>query len=320
MPPEERIIFRENLLLGEAPVTSAQAAFQVEVGASTIVSDYISLVKPRIVVMNLFSALVGLALAVGTAIPLCTASFLLISGVFVASGCGTLGSYYDRDIDRLMKRTSGRPLPSGRMSPRKALYAGIFMIPAGLIVAVIWLNLLTTFLIAIGAAIFISYTIWLKRRTPWSVVIGGLSGSCAVLAGFAAATGGIALPAILICILVFLWTPGHFWSLSIWSRDDYERAKVPTLSVVHGEKATAKYIIISNIALILFTVISYLLGIFGEIYLIASLALGLLIFAENVKLYSEPTGERAWRAFKLSSPYLGIVYVAILIDVFLRGV
>ncbi|MFQ5925285.1 MAG: heme o synthase [Dehalococcoidia bacterium] len=290
--------------------------------AWTTVAAYISLLKLRTVALNILSALTGVflaVLAVGSGIPWNTASILIISGGLVAAGSGAINSYLDRDIDEVMQRTSRRPLPSGRIKPaKKALYIGIFLVILGLIIAVVGLNLMTTLFIALGATIYIFiYTMWLKRKTPWSVVVGGLAGSCALLAGWSSVTTSFGLPALLFSIFVLLWTPGHFWGLAIRNKDDSERASIPTLPTIYGERIAAKWAASSSMALVPFSIIPYALGILGEAYLIISLSVGLIVLIPNIRLYFAPTAQKAWTVFKLSSPYLAIVYLAVAIDILL---
>lgn len=237
----------------------------------------------------------------------------------VAAGCGALNSYLDKDIDKVMRRTSRRPIPLGLIEPtEKAVYVGIPLIIIGLIISAVGLNLLTTLFIALGATIYVLvYTMWLKRRTPWSIVIGGLAGSCALLAGWFSVTTSFGLLPLLFSIFLFLWTPGHFWGLAITTKDDSERANIPTLPTIYGEKIASQLAALSNMILIPFSIIPYALGIMGEAYLFMSLSVGLVILIPNIKLYFSPTAQRAWTVFKISSPYLAIVYMAIIIDIFL---
>ncbi len=283
------------------------------------VTVYISLLKVRSATLNSLSALMGVFLAAGSGISWVIASVAVISVWLVAAGCGALNSYLDRDIDKVMHRTSRRPLPFGVIkSVEKALYAGIFLIAIGLIASAVWLNLLATLFIALGATIYILvYTMWLKRKTPWSVVIGGLAGSCALLAGWFSVTTSFGLLPLFLAIFVFLWTPGHFWGLAIRSKDDSQRANIPTLPTIYGEKTASKWTALSNIILIPLSIIPYALGIMGEAYLFISLIIGLIVLIANMRLYFTPTAQKAWTVFKISSPYLVIVYIAVAIDIFL---
>jgi protoheme IX farnesyltransferase len=262
---------------------------------------------------------VGVLLAAGSGIPWGMASIVIISVWLAAAGSGALNSYLDRDIDEVMYRTSRRPLPLGRIRPaEKALYAGILLAIIGLIISAVWLNLLATLFIALGAAVYIFvYTMWLKRKTPWSIVIGGLAGSCALLAGWFSVTTSFSLPPLLFSIFIFLWTPGHFWGLAIMTKDDSERASIPNLPTIYGERVTAQWAALANIALVPFSIIPYVLGILSEVYLFISVIVGLIVLVANTKLYFAPTAQRAWTVFKLSSPYLAIVYIAVAIDILL---
>lgn len=280
---------------------------------------YMALLKLRSATLNALSALMGIFLAAGANIPWDRAFVLLVSVWLVAAGCGALNSYIDRDIDQIMYRTSRRPLPLGLIEPaEKALYVGIFLVALGLLISVVWLNLLVTLFISSGAAIYIFvYTMWLKRRTSWSVVIGGLAGTCALLAGAVSVTTNLSLLPFLFGLFVFLWTLGHFWSLSIRIKDDNKRANIPSIATIHGEKTTSKWTALSNIVLLPVSIIPYALGMLGEVYLSISLIIGLIVLATSIKLYFAPTTERAWTVFKLSSLYLTSVYVAVAVDILL---
>ena len=281
---------------------------------------YMSLLKLRSATLNSLSALMGMLLAAGSGISWSMASSLIISVWLVAAGSGALNSYLDRDIDKVMHRTSRRPLPFGRIKPaEKALYTGMLLVSAGLIISSVWLSWLATLFIALGAVIYIFvYTMWLKRKTPWGIVIGGLAGSCALLAGWASVTASFSLSPLLFSVFIFLWTPGHFWGLAIRTKDDCERANLPTLPTIYGERVASKWAALSNIVLLPLSTIPYILGMLGEPYLFISLVGGLIVLAVNIKLYLTPTPQNAWTAFKLSSPYLAIVYLAVAVDIFLR--
>ncbi len=283
------------------------------------VAAYKSLLKLPSATLNSLSALVGVLLASGGDIPWGITSIVIISVWLAAAGSGALNSYLDRDIDKIMYRTSCRPLPLGRIKPaEKALYAGILLVIIGLIISAVWLNLLATLFIALGAAVYIFvYTMWLKRKTPWSIVIGGLAGSCALLAGWFSVTNSFSLSPVLFSIFIFLWTPGHFWGLAIRTKDDSERARLPNLPTIYGGAVTAQWAALANVALIPLSIIPYVLGILSEAYLFISIIAGLILLVANTKLYFAPTDQRAWTVFKLSSPYLAIIYIAVAIDILL---
>ncbi len=283
------------------------------------VAAYIALLKFRSATLNSFSALMGMLLATGSGSSWGTAFILFASVWLVAAGCGALNSYLDRDIDRVMRRTSRRPLALGIIKPaEKALYSGIFLVIIGIIISGVWLSILATLFIVSGAAIYaFVYTMWLKRKTPWSIVIGGLAGSCALLAGWFSVTNSFGLSPLLFSIFIFLWTLGHFWGLAISTKDDSERASIPNLPTIYGGTVTAQWAALANIALVPFSIIPYLLGILSEIYLFISVIVGLVVLVANTKLYFIPTDQRAWTVFKLSSPYLATVYIAVAIDILL---
>ncbi len=285
-----------------------------------VATAYLSLLKLRSATLNSLSALMGVFLATGSGISWATAAISVISVWLVAAGSGALNSYLDRDIDRVMHRTSRRSLPFGVIQPaEKALYVGILLVIGGLTVSVVWLNLMATLFIGSGAVIYIFvYTIWLKRRTPWSVVVGGLAGSCALLAGWFSVATSFSLIPLFFVIFIFLWTPGHFWGLAIRTKDDSQRANIPTLATTYGEKMASKWAALSNIVLIPLSIIPYTLGIMGQAYLLISLIMGLIVLTANIRLYFTPTAQKAWTVFKISSPYLVFVYLAVAIDVLLK--
>ncbi len=211
---------------------------------------YLPLLKLRSVILNVLSGLTGAVLAAGGGPPLWSVLAVTAAGALAAAGCGAVNCYLDRDIDQVMQRTRHRPLPMNRIAPpENALRAGLFLIVVGLAISIAWLSLLTTLFIALGVAIYIPvYTMWLKRRTQWSVVVGGLAGSCALVAGWVAVGGSLDWPVLFFGTFVFLWTPAHFWGLAIRTREDSRRAGVPTLPVVYGDSATFKLIALSNAA------------------------------------------------------------------------
>lgn len=275
----------------------------------------LSIVKPRIVALNLLAALAGSVLASGGAVPWRRAAALLVLGGLVAAGCGTVGSYADRRIDGLMERTRRRPLPSGGMSPGAVLSAGLLMIATGLTLSSILLNPLATAMMALGTGVFLLYAFSLKMKTPLSVVIGGVSGSCSLLAGGAAVGESLGPLLALTALLIFLWTPGHFWSLAIWIEEDYARAGVPTLPAVYGAQRSAKLAALSNTAPVLLSVAPYLRGDLGPIYLAAALLSGAAVLLENLRLFTDSSPERARRVFKLSGIYLAVLFLAAILDV-----
>lgn len=285
---------------------------------STLVA-YASLLKLRSASLNSLTAAIGVLLAAGSDIPWVTVFVVVISVWLVAAGCGAINCYLDRDIDKLMLRTSKRPLPLGRIKPaEKSLYLGVLLTSIGLTISALWLNLLSVAAIAAGAIIYVLvYTLWLKRKTPWSVVVGGLAGSSALLAGWFSVTASFGLPPLLFGALIFLWTLPHYWGLAIATTDQSKRAGIPTLPVIYGKRVASRYTAISAMILVPFSVLPYVLGIVGQAYLFISLIIGAIVLRANIKLYFAPTAQTAWAAFKISSPYLAIIYIAVAIDILL---
>ena len=239
---------------------------------------------------------------------------IIIAGILSSAGSSALNHYFDRDIDPLMKRTSTRPIPSGRMSARSVLLYGVFVSAASVIYAAVTLNLVSTFFIAVGIFFYvIVYTAWLKRSNSSNIVIGGFAGSAASMAGWSAATGSMDLLGALVGILVFVWTPSHFWCLAMKIRDDYAVAKVPMLPVLIGMQKTSKYILINTAILLPYSLALYALGL-GLVYLTVAAISGGLLLVYHYRLTKNPTPEFAWKAYKVTAPYLAVIFVAIALD------
>jgi len=271
--------------------------------------------KPRIVLLLDFTALAAF-LATPSSINIPRLVAVIAAGTLASGGAGALNSYLDEDIDRSMGRTSRRPIPQGDISPFKALIFGLALIGGGLVISALYLPLLAGLFILLGAAVYVLfYTKYLKRRTSLNIVLGGSAGSCAPLAGWAAATGNLSNVAPwLMALLVFVWTPSHFWALAMRAVGDYTRVGIPMLPVVVGEKKTAQYIALNTFLLVPLSLALVWFG-FGLLYLVVASILGLGMILVDVKLAMNPTKARAWTAFKFSSPYLAIVFLAMALDV-----
>ena len=287
----------------------------MQIRHSTPVSAYWELMKPKIVLLLDFTAIMAFLVPLAT-VNIIRLAAIAVAGTLASGGAGALNSYLDEDIDRTMKRTSRRPIPQGEVSPRKALLFGVSLIAIGLLVAVLLLPLLAAFFVFLGAAIYVLfYTKYLKRRTTLNIVLGGSAGSCAPLAGWAAATGNLSAAAPwLMALLVFVWTPSHFWALAMRAVADYSKAGIPMLPVVVGEKKTAQYIAINTFLLVPLSLALVPFG-FGLLYLVVAGLLGLGMIFLDLKLVANPTKAQAWAAFKFSSPYLAIVFLAMALDV-----
>lgn len=279
------------------------------------VSAYWELMKPKIVLLLDFTALAAFVVAAG-GVSVVRLVAVLVAGTLASGGAGALNSYLDKDIDRTMGRTSRRPIPVGEVSPKRALGFGIALIAAGLSVSVLLLPLLAGLLILLGAAIYVLfYTKYLKRRTSLNIVLGGSAGSCAPLAGWAAATGNLsAATPWLMAALVFVWTPSHFWALALRAVNDYTKAGIPMLPVVLGERKTAQYIALNTFLLVPLSLALVPFG-FGLVYLAIAGLSGLGMIFVDLKLAFSPTKAQAWTAFKFSSPYLAILFSAMMLDI-----
>ncbi len=273
------------------------------------------LTKPRIVALLDFTALAAFLVA-GSHIDWLKLVTVLVAGTLASGGAGALNCYLDRDLDQSMKRTSQRPIPKGEITPGKALVFGLVMLGGGVLVSILVLPALASLFIFLGAAIYVLfYTKWLKPRTTLNIVLGGSAGSCAPLAGWAAATGQLASPVPwLMALLVFVWTPSHFWGLAIRAVGDYSKAGIPMLPAVVGEKRAAQYIALNTFLLVPLSLVFVPLGLFGIIYLLVALVLGLWLLVTDLRLAFNPTKAQAWTAFKVSSPYLAIIFLAMIID------
>ena len=279
--------------------------------------EILEISKPRIVILLVITAVTSMYAAsklIGPELNNWGLLNIIISGALASAGSSALNHYYDKDIDTLMKRTSTRPIPSGRMSAKSVLAYGLAVSAASVIYAGITLNLVSTFFIALGIFFYvIVYTVWLKRNNSSNIVIGGFAGSAASMAGWSAATGSMDLLGALVGILVFIWTPSHFWCLAMKIRDDYAEAKVPMLPVLVGMQKTSNYILINTTILLPYSLMLYAFGL-GLVYLTIAAISGGLLFVYHYKLTKNPTSEFAWKAYKVTAPYLTIIFVAIALD------
>lgn len=285
-------------------------------------SDYFALTKPKITPLLLMAALGSSVVAARGIPPLQVLFGVLVGGAFAASGALTLNSYLEMDMDSKMKRTMGRPLPSGKIIPAAhALYLGSGLLALGVMTALLTLNLTATFFIGLGAFVYVPvYTLFLKPRTTWNIVLGGFAGSCAALAGWYSVTSADAAVGWLLGALVFVWTPSHFWSLAVITEEDYSTVNVPMLPSVVGAVAASRYIVANTLLLIPVSLLYafYFLGLGFFVYLVVAVVFDLLLLATNVKLLRSPTKANAWLAFKFSSPYLAIIFVVAMVAAVLR--
>ncbi|MCP8321056.1 MAG: protoheme IX farnesyltransferase [archaeon] len=279
------------------------------------IKNYFELTKPRTVLLLTFTAFGTMIVAGGRSVPINIALLAIFAVALGSSGANVLTCYIDRDIDAMMIRTRLRPLPSGRIAAKKALYYGLFLVALSLIFALI-INPLSSFLMLLGISINVMiYSKILKRRNPINIIIGGFSGGLPVLIGYAAVRGTILeiLP-FLMAGLVVLWIPTHIWSLALKYRDDYAKAKVPMLPVVVEKGVAIRCIASTTIILVIFTLALYFMGFFNLIYLIMAGALSVAMLLLNIRLFFKPSERNAWMVFKFSSPYLALIFIAMMVD------
>ena len=277
--------------------------------------------KPRIVVLLVITAVTSMYAAsklVDGAPDLEYIDYLhiIVAGALASAGSSALNHYYDRDIDPKMTRTSTRPIPSGRMAASHVMIYGLAVSCISVIYGFFALNPVSAFFIAVGIFSYvIIYTAWLKRLNSSNIVIGGIAGSAAAWAGWSAATGSMDLLGFLVGFLVFVWTPSHFWCLAMKIKDEYAAASVPMLPVVIGMQKTSKYILGNTLILLPFSFTLVLIpdGL-GLVYTIIAAISGGMMLVYHYKLTKIPTSEFAWKAYKVTAPYLTIIFVAVALD------
>ena len=286
------------------------------------VLDYVEVSKPRIVIVLVITAVTSMLAATrfddtpsqAWDVNFYQLGFLVLAGALASMGSSALNHYYDRDIDAIMDRTSNRPIPSKRLSARNVMIYGIALCVVSVVMASLTLNVVATSMIALGIFFYvIIYTRWLKRTNASNIVIGGFAGSAASMAGWAAGTGSVNLLGFLVGWIVFLWTPPHFWCLAIRARQEYASVHVPMLPVLIGNQRTAAYILANTAILIPYSISLYLFGL-GILYTIVATVAGSLMLTYHYKLMRNPTPEFAWKAYKVTAPYLIIIFVAIAFD------
>lgn len=279
--------------------------------------EILEISKPRIVVLLVFTAITSMYAAsklIGPELDYWNLLHIIIAGSLASAGSSALNHYYDKDIDSIMKRTSVRPIPSGRIKENTVLFYGIAVSSISVIYSAFTLNYVTTFFIALGIFFYvIIYTIWLKRSNSSNIVIGGFAGSAAAMAGWAGATGSMDVLGFLVGFLVFVWTPSHFWCLAMKMKDEYSSAKVPMLPVLIGMEKTSKYILVNTLILLPYSLMLYAFGL-GIVYTAIAAASGGLMLVYHYKLTKQPTSEFAWKAYKITAPYLAIIFIAVALD------
>ena len=280
------------------------------------VGDYFALMKPRVMSLVVFTALVGMVVAPGGIHPVLGA--IAIFCIAVGAGAsGALNMWYDADIDARMTRTAGRPIPTGRVTPDEALAFGIVLSVLSVMTLAITINLAAGALLGLTIAFYVFvYTMWLKRRTPQNIVIGGAAGAFPPMIGWAAVTGSVSLESMLLFLIIFMWTPPHFWALALYRCKDYARAGVPMLPVVAGPDETRRQILLYSVLLVPLAVSPALIGLGGVVYLIVSFALGVAFLGLAYQVFTIRVGEAgdaaAKKLFLFSIFYLFALFAALL--------
>jgi len=283
-------------------------------GAWPLAGDLLALTKPRVQLLLLFTTVTTMLVAGSPSLALILATCL--GGYLSAGGAGAVNHWFDRDIDARMARTASRPVPAGRIAPRTALAFGCALSAASFAWLSLTVNVLAASLALVGFAGYVGvYTIWLKRRTPQNIVIGGAAGAIPPLVGWAAVTGGLSGTALYLFAIVFFWTPPHFWSLSLLMKDEYAKVGVPMLPVVRGEAETRRQIVLYAVLLYAVSQLPFCAGGFGAIYLAASLALGAVFIGGAVVLLRRADRRSALRLYLFSLAYLALLFGAMVADV-----
>ncbi len=287
---------------------------------TTLIGNYVALTKPRIIELLLITTVPTMVLAEGGWPGWGLVAVTLLGGSLAAGGANALNMYVDRDIDAKMQRTQGRPLVTGAIAPGHAVAFAVVLEVAAF--GVLWAgaNLLAATLALAATAFYVGvYTIWLKRTSTHNIVIGGAAGAVPVLVGWAAVTGSLDWPAIVLFVAMFLWTPPHFWALAIRYADDYRAAEVPMLPVVAPLREAAKQMVGYTAALVVTTLVLIPVGDLGWIYAIAAVVLGAMFLAGTILLVGNPTAAASMRVFTFSITYVTLLFGALTLDVLLRA-
>jgi protoheme IX farnesyltransferase len=301
-----------------ADVAFPVTARTIEADLGGDVADYVALMKPRVMFLVVFTALAGLIAAPGSMHPVLAVAAL----VCIAAGAGAAGAlnmWYDADIDAAMARTASRPVPRGRITPEEARSFGVVLAVGSVLCLGLMANWLAAALLAftIGFYVFI-YTMWLKRATPQNIVIGGAAGAVPPMIGWAAATGAVSLESFILFLIIFVWTPPHFWALALLRTGDYARAGVPMLPVVSGADTTRRQILIYSVILAPLGMLPAIVGLGGTLYMAAASVLGSLFVVMALDCYCKREGEEADRAaknlFAYSVLYLFLLFAVILVE------
>lgn len=292
----------------------------------TELRDWIALLKPGVMSLVVFTGLIGVLIAPGRLNPVL--GFTAVLCIAVAAGaCGAINMWYDRDIDAVMRRTRNRPIPAGRIQPEAALGYGVVLGAGAVLIMLVATNVAAAAVLTLSIVFYVFvYTMWLKRRTPQNIVIGGAAGAFPAVVGWAAVTGSIGAVPLVLFAIVFFWTPPHFWSLALFANEDYRRAGVPMLPVTAGARETRRQILLYTLLLVPISLVPWMMGFSGRLYAITAISLGVgfLVHAwlvlrdrQDATGVSLTNDAPAKAAFKFSIIYLFVLFGALPIDRFL---
>ncbi|MBP9792116.1 MAG: heme o synthase [Rickettsiales bacterium] len=279
------------------------------------IKDFITLLKPRVISLVIFTGIIGMLLAPGTIHPII--AIIAIISISLGSGAaGALNMWYDKDIDAIMTRTKTRPIPSGKISADEALHLGIVLSILSVFIMAVFVNYLSAFLLAFSIFFYVViYTIYLKRRTAQNIVIGGAAGAFPPIIGWTAVTSSMSVEPLFLFLIIFMWTPPHFWSLALYSAEDYKKANIPMMPVIKGIKSTKNQIVIYFLFLCVSTLLPYSLQMLGMLYLIAAFILN-ITFALYITLLTRDEQKYSMPCFKYSIIYLFLLFSSMILDKF----
>jgi protoheme IX farnesyltransferase len=298
--------------VGQAVVGTEAATLHAR--TRQLLGDYFELTKPKVQTLLLFTTVTTMEIAGSPSVS--KIGLTCLGGYLSAGGAGAVNHFYDRDIDARMKRTATRPIPAGRIAPGSALAFGLALSALSFVLLWTSVNLLAATLALGGFVGYVGvYTIWLKRRTPQNIVIGGAAGAMPPLVGWAAARGSVSWTAVYLFAIVFYWTPPHFWSLSLLMKDEYAKVSVPMMPVVRGERETRRQIVLYTLLLYAVSQLPFCAGGFGVAYLVASMTLGLAFIGGALLLYRRADRRTALRLYLFSLAYLALLFGAMVADV-----
>jgi protoheme IX farnesyltransferase len=298
--------------MAASPATTLSAA-SVASSARQVLADYVELTKPKVQSLLLLTTVTTMEVAGSPSVS--RVGLTCLGGYLSAGGAGAVNHYYDRDIDATMARTASRPVPAGRVAPRAALVFGFTLAALSFLLLSLTVNVLAASLALAGFIGYVGvYTVWLKRRTPQNIVIGGAAGAMPPLVGWAAARGSLSWTAVYLFAIVFYWTPPHFWALSLLMKDEYAKAGVPMMPVVRGERETRRQILLYTLLLYAISQLPFCAGAFGGIYLVSSMVLGFAFIGGSWTLWRRADRRTALRLYLFSLSYLALLFGAMVAD------